>query len=225
MSETTEATGTADATAPAAGKALAKPKVEKVTVEMTDGRKVDFPISRKVDKTIIFDAAGTAIGVRFDYINGATRTFLRSEIPAATDAYSSCHGLAQKVGDSTAGAKDKELTVEDIVLTHDDLWERLTKGEWNVEKGTGDSLAGATIVIKALVEVTSKDAAWVKAYLEKMLEDGKAGGLTRQKMYNSFRDPKSKVGQVIRRLEEEKAAANAAFNADDLAAQMMAAAA
>lgn len=211
-------------TAAEAAKPAAKPKVERVSVAMSDGRAVEFPLSRKVDKTVIFDAAGVAIGVRFDYVNGATRTFLTEQLHAATAAYSACHGLAQKIGDSTAGAKDKEMSVDDIVLEHDTLWERLLKGEWNVERGTGDSMAGATIIIKALVEVTKKDAAWVKAYLEKMLEDGKAGGLTRQKMYNSFRDPKSQVGQVIRRLEEEKAAANAAFNADDLAAKMMAAA-
>jgi len=211
-------------TATEAAKAPAKPKVEKISIKMEDGRTVEFPLSRKVDKTVVFDGAGTAIGVRFDYVNGSTRTFLREDLPAATDAYSSCHGLAQKVGDSTAGAKDKEMSVEDIVLAHDDIWGRLTKGEWNVERGSGDSMAGASIIIKALVEVTKKDAAWVKAYLEKMLEDGKAAGLTRQKMYASFRDPKSQVGQVIRRLEEEKAAANAAFDADDLAAKMMAAA-
>lgn len=219
MSETTEATAAAETAKPAA-----KPKVEKISVKMTDGRTVEFPLSRKVDKTIVLDASGVAVGVRFDYVNGATRTFSTEQLPAATTAYSACHGLAQKIGDSTAGAKDKEMSVDDIVLEHDTLWERLLKGEWNVERGTGDSMAGATVIIKALVEVTKKDAAWVKAYLEKMLEDGKAGGLTRQKMYNSFRDPKSQVGQVIRRLEEEKAAANAAFNADDLAAKMMAAA-
>ena len=218
MSETTETTTAA------AAKPAAKPKVEKVAVKMTDGRTVEFPLSRKVDKTVVFDESGNAVGVRFDYFNGDTRTFPLSALPAATVSYSACHGVAQKVGDSTAGAKDKEMSVEDIVLEHDTLWERLTRGEWNVERGTGDSMAGATVIIKALVEVTKRDAAWVKAYLEKMLEEGKAGGLTRQKMYASFRDPKSQVGQVIRRLEEEKAAAQAAFNADDLAAKMMAAA-
>lgn len=216
----TEVTNETAATPAAEAK---RPKVEKISVKMTDGRTVEFPLSRKVDKTVI-EVDGLPAGVRFDYVNGDTRTYLASELPAYCAAYSACHGLAQKVGDSTAGAKDKEMTVEDIVMSHDEIWARLVKGDWNVERGTGDSMAGASIIIKALVEVTKRDAAWVKAYLEKMLEDGKAGGLTRQKMYSSFRDPKSQVGQVIRRLEEEKAAANAAFNADDLAAKMMAAA-
>ena len=61
--------------------------------------------------------------------------------------------------------------------------------------------------------------------LEKMLEEGKAAGLTRQKLYASFRNPKTKVGQVVRRLEEEKAAAATAFDADDLATKMAEAAA
>jgi len=217
MSETTETT-------PETTTKATKPKVEKIAVQMTDGRTVEFPLSRKVDKTPLIEN-GAFVGVRFDYVNGETRTVLLSELPTGVISQSACHGVSQKVGDSTAGAKDKEMTVEDIVLTHDEMIERLRKGEWNVERATGDSMAGASIIIKALVEVTGQEAAWVKAYLENMLEEGKAGGLTRQRMYASFRDPASEIGRVIRRLEEEKAAANAAFNADDLTAKMRAAAA
>jgi hypothetical protein len=209
---------------PAAAK-VAKPKVEKVAVTMTDSRVVEFPISRKIQKEVLLDAAGAPIGVRFDFFNGETRTLLLAEVNAFIANYSACHGLGQKVGDEWSGVMKQGGTIEDIVLTCDQMFTRLRGGAWDAEStGTGDSMAGATVIIKALVEVTKRDAAWVKAFLEKMLEDGKATGLTRQKMYASFRDPKSQVGQVIRRLEEEKAAANASFNADDVAAQMLAAA-
>ena len=44
--------------------------------------------------------------------------------------------------------------------------------------------------------------------------------LTRQELYSSFRNPASKTGQIIKRLEEEKAAKATKFSADDLLAEM-----
>ena len=219
MSETMEATATAAETK------AAKPKVEKVAVKMTDGRTVEFPLSRKISKDIVIENS-VAVGTRFDFFNGETRVIRLDEISEALRAYAACHGLAQKVGDEWAGVLKEGGTMEDIVLTCDEMFARLRSGAWDSEaRGRGDSMAGASLIIKALIEVTSKDAAFVKAYLEKMLEEGKAAGLTRQKLYASFRNPKTKVGQVVRRLEEEKAAAATAFDADDLATKMAEAAA
>lgn len=215
MSETTTATT----------EAPKKPKVEKVSVSMTDGRTVEFPVSRKISKDVLLNEAGVAVGTRFDFANGETRTILLSELNEPTTAYAACHGLGQKIGDEWSGVLKQGGTLDDIVLTCDEMMARLRGGSWDAEsRGSGDSMAGASMIIRALVEVTKKDAAFVKAYLEKMLADGKEKGLTRQKLYASFRNPASQVGQVIRRLEEEKAAANAAFDADDLATQMMEAA-
>lgn len=211
-------------TATPAAKSAAKPKVEKVAVAMTDGRTVEFPLSRKISKDPVYDGE-TPIGVRFDFFNGETRTILLTEVNAFIRDYSSCHGLGQKIGDEWSGVLKQGGSIEDIVLTCDEMMTRLRGGSWDAEtRGTGDSMAGASIIIKALVEVTKKDAAFVKGYLEKMLEDGKAGGLTRQKLYASFRNPKTAVGQVIRRIEEEKAAASTSFDADEMAAKMLAAA-
>jgi hypothetical protein len=72
------------------------------------------------------------------------------------------------------------------------------------------------VVIKALVEASGKTVEEVKKFLDGKLEAAKAKGekLTRQALYASFRNPTSKVGQIIRRLEEEKAAKNSAVDAD-----------
>lgn len=211
MSETTEAGATA-----AKSK---KPETVYTTVKMTDGREAKFAGTRKIDKTVLLDGSETAIGVRFDYVNGETRTVLLSDLPTALVSQSACHGISQKVGDSSAGAKDKEMTVEDIVMTHDEMIQRLVKGDWFSERASGDSMAGASIIIRALCEASpGKTPEQIKAFLDKKLESTQ--GLTRQALYASFRNPTSKVGQIIRRLEDERLAKSAAVNADDVLGEL-----
>lgn len=204
-----------------------KPATVYETVKMEDGREVKFPGERKVDKEILEDADGTAIGVRVNFRNGKTRTLLRADIPAKTDAYSSCHGLSQKVGDEWSDAKAKEMSIDDIVMTCDEVMGRLkTEGGWFVERGTGDSMAGASMVITALVNVTGKGIDEIKAFLQGKLDKAKAAGesLSRQQLYASFRaNPQSKVAVEIARLEQERAAKNAKVDADALLAEIEAA--
>lgn len=180
-------------------------------VSMADGREVEFPGDQKVKKSVVF-TDGQATGVRFDFRNGAVRALALSELAANIREYSACHGLLQKIGDEWSGTKE----VEDIVLTCDDIMKRLVAGDWAVEREAGDSLAGASIVIKAICEASGKTVDEVKAFLDGKLEAAKAKGekLTRQALYASFRNPTSKVGQIIRRLEEEKAAKASAVDAD-----------
>lgn len=185
-------------------------------VQMTDGRTVQFAGDRKVQKSVLTDDEGSYTGVQFDFRNGETRSLLLEELATAIVSYSSCHGLLQKVGDEWSGTTE----VDDIVLTCDDILARLRAGNWESEaRGSGDSMSGASVVIKALCEVSGKTVAEVKAFLDAKLAAGKESGLTRQKLYASFRNPTSKIGQVIRRLEDEKAAKNAAVNADELLAE------
>ena len=188
--------------------AVAETPAKKVTVyekiTMTDGRVVEFAGTRQTDKTVLLDEAGVAVGIRFDFRNGQTRSLLLSELAGALVAYSACHGIAQKAGDDYAGVKE----IDDIVLSVDEIFARLRSGEWGAAKGASDSTAGASIVIKAICEVTGKDVEAVKAFLQGKLDKAKAAGekLSRQELYNSFRNPASKTGVVIDRLEKEKLA-------------------
>ena len=197
-----------------------KSPTEYIKVTMEDGREVEFPKSRKTDKTVLADAAGTATGVRFDFVNGRTLSILFSELSSETLAYACGHGISQKGGDSYASVKE----TDDMVLAVEEIFTRLRAGEWAAVREAGDSTAGASIVIRALVEATGKTVEFVKTFLQRKLDDAKAKGekLSRQDLYNSFRSPGSKTGAIIKRLEEEKLAKGAKVSAADLEAEMMA---
>ena len=186
-------------------------------VTMSDGRTVDFPGDQKVKKAVLSEG-DTPTGVRFDFRNGATRSLLLAGLSNDIATYAACHGLLQKVGDEWSGTKE----VDDIVLTCDDIIKRLAAGDWTVEREAGDSMSGASIVIKAIMEASGKTVEQVRAFLDGKLEAAKAKGekLTRQALYASFRNPTSKVGQIIRRLEEEKASKAAAVDADALLGEL-----
>lgn len=199
--------------------APAKAKRETVytPVTMLDGRVVQFPGEQKVKKSVIFED-GRAVGVQFDFRNGEFRQFAMNELDEPTAAYATCHGLLQKIGDEWSGTKDPE----DMVLTCDEIMARLRNSEWAVERQAGDSMAGASIVIKAIMEASGKSVADVKAFLDSKLKTAKDRGekLTRQALYQSFRNPTSAVGKIIRRMEEEKAAKSSAVDADATLAEL-----
>lgn len=195
-----------------------KPATVYTEVEMEDGRKVKFPGEQRVSKSVLFND-GVPVGVQFDFRNGSVRGLMLTDLDSNTREYSACHGLLQKIGDEWSGVKD----VDDMVLQGDNLIERLKKGEWAVEREAGDSMAGASIVIRALIEATGKTPEFIKQFLDNKIEAAKTAGqkLTRQQLYASFRNPTSKVGQIIRRLEEEKASKNAAVDADATLGELM----
>lgn len=189
-------------------------------VKMEDGREVQFAGNRKSDKTILLDDAGKAYGVRFDFVNGKTLTLPFSEIPEVTAFYACGHGIAQKAGDEYSGVKE----VDDMVLAVEEIFKRLRAGEWAAAREAGDSTAGASIVIRALMEVTGKPIEFIKNFLDGKLEAAKAKGekLSRQDLYNSFRNPTSKTGIVIKRLEEERLAKSNKVDSDALLGEMTA---
>ena len=189
-------------------------------VSMGDGRVVKFPGDQKVKKAVLFEG-DEPVGTQYDFRNGRTLTLMLSDLPEATRVYAACHGLLQKVGDEWSGTKE----VDDMILEGEGIIERLKNGDWKTEREAGDSMAGASVVIRALVEATGKTPEQIKAYLDKKIEDAKNAGqkLTRQALYASFRNPVSKVGQIIRRIEEEKAARASVVDADAELASMMAA--
>lgn len=190
-------------------KTPAKPATTYEAVTMEDTRVVQFPGKRQVDKEVLPDGS-----VRFDFRNGATRTVSASALSDDIKIRLIGHGLSQKCGDEYSGVKN----IDDMVLAVESMSERLGKGEWSTAREAGDSFSGASIVIRAICEVTGKTVADIKAFLSKKLDTAKANGekLTRADLYASFRNPSSKTGPVIERMEREERAKKSSVNADDL---------
>lgn len=187
-----------------------KTKTEVQMVKMEDGREVGFAGKRRLVKDYIIDEskitidggvmqieAGAVKGV-YDFRNGATRSF---DIPLQFLVQFAGHGQLQKYGDELAAPADKPLSEDDMVLALEDLDSRIQAGSWTEKREGGGGVSGASFVVKALMEVTGKDQAFVKTYLDGQL--AKTPGLTRPALYAAFRaDPK--VKEIIRRMEDEK---------------------
>lgn len=165
------------------GEEVSKKMKEVETVTMSDGRKVDFVGKRKLLKdTVIGDGQ---VSVRLDFRNGETRLF---PIPQELLLQFAGHGAEQKLGDETAGVED----VDDMVLGIDDMIERLNKGEWSVKR-EGSGMAGTSVLLRALMEVSGKTVEQVKAFL--------AGKTQMEKL--ALRNADS-VKPVVERIEAEK---------------------
>ncbi len=200
-----------------------KSKTVYTTVEMEDGSKHEFPGTRIVDKSYDVGDDGTVTAV-FKFRNGAIRRLSSADMNQTTNLTLLGHGIVQKVGDEWSDAKSKQMSVDDVVLTCDEIIDRLKKGEFTVAREGGDSMAGASVVIRAIIEATKetkgveKTPAEVKAYLDGILERSKGTEkpLTRQALYASFKKPGSRTAAIIERLEKEKLAKTAAVDTDGL---------
>lgn len=183
----------------AAAAAPAKAKTEIVTVKMDDGRVVEFAGKRRINKETSFDASN--IYVRFDFRSGETRMFAAPH--GQTDLQNPVilgllkaagHGLEQKLGDELAGVKD----IEDAVEALDQLMARFNdrglREGWTLGAQEGSGFAGASVLARALVEVTGQDITAVRKYLSDM--DNKTKLALRG-------DPT--VAPAIKRLEDERA--------------------
>ena len=185
----------------------AAPEVTKM--KMNDGRDVEFVGKRLLNKDAkVVDGKLVAT---FDFRNGESRTLsLALDDPIIAELAG--HGALQKVGDETAGVKndDGSPDIDSMVLGVEDVISRLMNtaasidDRWYKERAAGDGFSGASTVIRAIMEVTGKDIDFGKKFLADKLEKGKAGGLTRQKLYASFRAPGTKTAPVIERLEKER---------------------
>ena len=174
------------------GTATAKPAKKEPTINtvtLTDGRIVDFVGKRKLLKASEVTPDGK-IQTTLDFVNGETRTFT---IPDALLAKFASHGAEQKLGDEIAGVDD----IEDAVMAIDDLIDRLYNGEWGVARDKS-GLAGASILMRALVESTGKTAEEIKKFLSDKTAAQKAALRTNPK-----------IKPIVDRLEAEKAAKSA----------------
>lgn len=166
------------------------------TVNMDDGRLVDFAGKRKLLKSSSIDSDGT-IRVRLDFRNGETRTFT---CPSALVAKAAAHGLEQKLGDETAGLDN----VEDMVLAIDELMPRLEVGDWNAKR-EANGMAGTSTLLRALVEHTGKTREQIKGYLT---------GKTHAEKLAMRNNPKIKP--IVDRIEAEKANKSGSVDSDAL---------
>lgn len=166
--------------------AKAKPEIE--SVKMDDGRVTDFVGKRVLVKESAYDKDKGIVQVRLDFRNGETRLFSTSDLELIFRA--AAHGFEQKLGDETAGVDD----LDDKILAIDDLIERLGKGEWT-QKREANSLAGASVLLKALVELTGKTREKIKAFLE-----GKSAA------EKAALRASAQLKPIIAKLEAEKAA-------------------
>ena len=203
-----------------------KEKAQVQEVQLADGRTVGFAGKRKVLKETLIDSSKIiqdgdtvtlqdgAVSIRMDFRNGESRVFpLRGDMIARFAG----HGAEQKYGDELASPSDKPMSEEDMVLAVEELHDQLyQKGEWRAVSEGGGGFAGASIVVRALVEASGKTIEQVKEFLQKKLDGAKARGekLSRNELYASFRDPSTKVGAIIRRLEEEKLSKDKKVDAD-----------
>lgn len=206
-------------------------KTEYEAVTMTDGRVVQFAGKQRVKKETIIDESRVlvdgdtitlqtgAVSVRFDFRNGQTRTF---SPPLSLIPRGFGHGLEQKYGDEMALPTPKPgeppVTIDDLILAVEDLDSVLAKGDWRrvSEGGSSGGGAGASVVIRALVEATGKPVDAIKAFLQGQLDAAAVRGekLTRNDLYRSFRNPESIVGKIIQRMEAEALAKESKFDAD-----------
>jgi uncharacterized small protein (DUF1192 family) len=158
----------------------------KELVQMEDGREVEFVGAKKKMGKEVLSVDGQ-VQVRFDFRNGATRTFIA---PDSLINVLAAHGAEQKIGDATAGVAE----IDDCILAVEDMIKRLEAGEW-LAKRESSGMAGTSILIRALVEYSGKDVEAIKGYLADKTQAQKLALRS---------NPAVKV--IVDRLEAEKAA-------------------
>jgi len=126
------------------------------SVTMIDGRVVDFAGKRKLLKESFVSETGQ-VQIRLDFRNGETRLFT---LPTELMNKFAAHGAEQKLGDEIAGLNE----VEDCILAIDELIDRLYKHEWTVKR-EASAMAGASILVQALVQHTGKTPEEIKTFL------------------------------------------------------------
>lgn len=177
-----------------------RPATEYTKVTMTDGRTVEFPGKRQLSKESLIPGQNGYSGnpaVRLDFVNGETRTY---EIPggelltailagdAGVDLTDSdkarlvlfirhaTHGAEQKLGDELAVSPkkgDPEPTIEDKVEWIDELLGRLYSLEWSTQR-QADPLAGAGVLVRALMELSGKSREEIRDFLKPMKREERA---------------------------------------------------
>jgi len=156
------------------------------SVEMEDGRIVDFAGNRKILKSFEINEAEKTVTVRLDFRNGKTISFALPEVIVLRAA---AHGALQKLGDEAASFKD---SLDDAFVRVEAMASRILEGSWNMER-TSDSIAGQSLLVQALMEYRGKTAQEVKDFLSNKSKDEKLALKLNPK-----------IAPIIARLEEAR---------------------
>lgn len=171
------------------------------SVTAEDGQTYTFGEKQKVKTDQTVDAGGFV--TKFVFRNGVVRE-RRIDVSHPLFVRLAAHGDKQKRADCFAGLDD----VEDCVEAWDALDRQLEAGTWS-EKRVSDGMAGTSILVRALVEVSGKSVESIKAKLESLdAATKKALGL------------QPKVAEVVARIKAERAAKKAAPNAAEAEAAL-----
>lgn len=156
MAKTPETvTDTPETTTPAAPTS-GKKETQYEAVKMADGKIVDFAGKTRMLKTSA--EVDGKLTVRLDFRNGEVINFT---LPESLLVKFALHGAEQKLGDEIAGVTD----IGDAVIAVEELVARLNKGEWGIKREAGNSIAGTSVLARALVEHSGKTMETIKAFL------------------------------------------------------------
>lgn len=150
----------------------------------------------KVATKSLVEKEGSPVGVRFDFNDGDALQILIEQLPEHLINHLVCHGLAQKIGDSYAGAKG------DVQVAYDaarGVIDSLLAGEWNAKRtGTG----GIVIDVLLRMNPNFEDRAEAQAWLTER-ESEEEGFTNKLKKHPQFKLLKAEI-------EAERAQAAAA---------------
>jgi len=193
-----------------------KKKVEVETVEMEDGSEEKFAGERQINRSWAFDTKTGELTSRLSFRNGKIRVYTvgaddtlededHGSIPAL--AYFAGHGITQKRGDETAGAK----TLEDAVSWVENLDDLLRTGKWTLGRAPGSGETGGGQLAQAVFIM--REEANKPLTMEKVREYLRTKSAKEKVQLRG----NPKISAIIKRLNEEagKASPEDAARLDD----------
>lgn len=178
------------------------PALPAASITMTDGRTVEFPAKRRIVKEALW-GGGQVPAVRLDFRNGQTR-FYEPSIPPTLGELTLrlvLHGAMELLDSAAEEVEDQVEGVEARIA-------RLQRGEWPA-RGNGDDMAGASVLLRALVERTGKPVETVRTFLQ--------GKTLKQKL--ELRKDAS-VAPIVERLEAARRAKTTGVDTSALLAEI-----
>ena len=178
---------------------------ENRTIEMKDGRKVEFSPTTKMKKDYGNCENGNVF-CQIDFDNGET---VRLEVDplSPTGLQALGHGLGQKLGDAAAGAESTNDAFEAVL----EVASRVANGEWTKTRaaGEGGSAKGASELVEALVKVLGQPKEIVRDMLAKLKQGDKLALRKTPAVVEAIEQ--LRVNRAPSKAEKEKAAAGAAM--------------
>lgn len=134
-------------------------EVVRTAITMSDGSTVEFTERQKCITQRLEDASGAITGIRFNFKTGDFLVVSKTDIEGLSERFM-WHGVEQKYRDEFAAAKEDDDAFEWVTALHG----RMCKGEWR-EAREGGGVAGAGLLVKALMEIHSLTADKAREFL------------------------------------------------------------